>query len=249
MRKIGKINGKVVVAGDKNLVTANQIHYEEKDGNITLSERRGGELNSVTGSGNSSNSNLGNTDIKCYEYIRINGEDLIMLVGEIPDLINIMVEQRIPLPNVLCAYGSNETSRGEWKALVDLPMDKAFMKYSYIGSGDFEYGLTGGTKCFGYIFNNMATSTSEGVIGSPFTATNMLKSIIDKDIVDALGINLCIFLVYMIISQDPNAQGNINEVLREIINVMEFKEIPLTEYYTTQYQKAKEHYDFLEPVS
>ena len=42
MRKIGKINGKVVVAGDKNLITANQIHYEEKDGNITLSERRGG---------------------------------------------------------------------------------------------------------------------------------------------------------------------------------------------------------------
>lgn len=53
MKKIGKLNGKVVVAGDKNLVTANQIHYEEKDGNITLSERRGGELNSVTSSGGS----------------------------------------------------------------------------------------------------------------------------------------------------------------------------------------------------
>ena len=53
MKKVGKLNGKVVVAGDKNLVTANQIHYEEKDGNITLSERRGGELNSVTGSGSS----------------------------------------------------------------------------------------------------------------------------------------------------------------------------------------------------
>lgn len=44
MKKIGKLNGKVVVAGDKNLITANQIHYEEKDGNITLSERRGGGI-------------------------------------------------------------------------------------------------------------------------------------------------------------------------------------------------------------
>lgn len=53
MKKVGKLNGKVVVAGDKNLVTANQIHYEEKDGNITLSERKRGELSSVTGSGSS----------------------------------------------------------------------------------------------------------------------------------------------------------------------------------------------------
>lgn len=44
MKKVGKLNGKVVVAGDKNLVTANQIHYEEKNGNITLSERRGGGI-------------------------------------------------------------------------------------------------------------------------------------------------------------------------------------------------------------
>lgn len=53
MRKIGKLNGKVVVAGDKNLVTANQIHYKESDGNITLSERKeDNTLSSVTsGSG------------------------------------------------------------------------------------------------------------------------------------------------------------------------------------------------------
>lgn len=56
MKKVGKLNGKVVVVGDKNLITANQIHYEEKDGNITLSERKGGELSSVTGSVSSSDS-------------------------------------------------------------------------------------------------------------------------------------------------------------------------------------------------
>lgn len=42
MKKVGKLNGKVVVSGNKNLVTANQIHYEEKEGNITLSSRGGG---------------------------------------------------------------------------------------------------------------------------------------------------------------------------------------------------------------
>lgn len=69
MKKVGKLNGKVVVAGDKNLVTANQIHYEEKDGNITLSERKGGELNSVTGSGSSGG------DKKSYYYKVIGAGD------------------------------------------------------------------------------------------------------------------------------------------------------------------------------
>ena len=159
-----------------------------------------------------------------------------------------MVQQKLPLPNVLCAYGSYESSMGTWKALVDMPVDKAFVRYKYIGN-EFEYGLVGDIKCFGYIFNNMTTSTNNGVVGSPFLNTNEFESIIDKDIVDTLGVDLCKLLVFMIMAKDPNAQGNMNEVLREAIKTIEFKEIPLTEYYTTQYQKAKEYYDSLEPVS
>ena len=247
MKKIGEIKGIPVVEGNINEVTKNQIHYKEDSGSIQLSKRgNDNKLNSVTGSGGSSNGNLENTDIKCYEYIRFNGDDFIYNLS--PDFINICAEQSIPLPNVLCAYGDYEYARGSWKALVDMPMDKAFKSYNN-NSNTFEQGLAGNIKCFGYIFNNMTASTNEGVVGSPFLDDSMIKSIFDKDIIDTLGIDLCILTTYKLLSEDPNAQGNINEVLRETIKTMEFKEITLTEYYTTQYQKAKEYYNSLEPVS
>lgn len=196
----------------------------------------------------SSSNNSENIDIKCFEYIRIAGADLIYDLNQ--DFINMIVQQKVPLPNVLCAYSGSESSKGSWKALVDMPIDKAIVKYGH-NSSDFEYGQAydnGDTKCFGYIFNNMATSTSDGVMNSPFPNTNEFESIIDKDIVGTLGMGLCMLILFMIIAEDPNAEGNMNEVLREIINTMEFKEISLTEYYTVQYQKAKEYYNSLEPV-
>lgn len=75
MKKIGKLNGKVVVAGDKNLVTANQIHYEEKDGNITISERKGGSLEVISG-GNSNNNSVEN-EVLYYKVIENNDEIIV----------------------------------------------------------------------------------------------------------------------------------------------------------------------------
>lgn len=50
MRRIGMLNGRVVVQGDPNIVKPNEILLQNKEGKISLSKRsEQGELNTITG--------------------------------------------------------------------------------------------------------------------------------------------------------------------------------------------------------
>ena len=52
MRRIGMLNGRVVVQGDPNIVKPNEILLQNKEGKISLSKRsEQGELNTITGGG------------------------------------------------------------------------------------------------------------------------------------------------------------------------------------------------------
>lgn len=56
MKRIGKINNKIVVQGDPNLVKSNQILYKEGSSGIVLQERKNNNLENITaGGGNGSN--------------------------------------------------------------------------------------------------------------------------------------------------------------------------------------------------
>lgn len=57
MRRIGTLNGKIVVQGDENLLKKNTILYKENNGKIELSERGdSGKIDNITQGGNNSNS-------------------------------------------------------------------------------------------------------------------------------------------------------------------------------------------------
>lgn len=56
MKRIGKLNNKIVVQGDPNLVKSNQILYKEDSNGIVLQERKQNNLENITaGEGNGSN--------------------------------------------------------------------------------------------------------------------------------------------------------------------------------------------------
>lgn len=57
MRKIGELKGKPIVEGNPNEVKNNQIHAKTEGENITLSERKNGSLETISG-GSSNNSNF-----------------------------------------------------------------------------------------------------------------------------------------------------------------------------------------------
>lgn len=50
MRKIGELKGKPIVEGNPNEVKNNQIHAKTEGDNITLSERKNGSLETISGS-------------------------------------------------------------------------------------------------------------------------------------------------------------------------------------------------------
>lgn len=57
MRRIGTLNGKPIVQGDKNLLKKNNILYKENNGKIELSEiGDSGKIDNITQGGNNSNS-------------------------------------------------------------------------------------------------------------------------------------------------------------------------------------------------
>lgn len=87
MRKIGELKGKPIIEGNPNEIKNNQIHYKESEGNINLSERKNGSLETISGSSSGGSSKIqyykclsGSSKavvgeigiylpyIKCYEY-------------------------------------------------------------------------------------------------------------------------------------------------------------------------------------
>ena len=65
MRKIGELKGKPIIEGNPNEIKNNQIHYKESEGNINLSERKNGNLETIIGG----SSNGGSLKIKYYNCI------------------------------------------------------------------------------------------------------------------------------------------------------------------------------------
>lgn len=53
MKRIGKLNNKIVVQGDPNLVKSNQILYKEGSNGIVLQERKQNNLENITAGGGS----------------------------------------------------------------------------------------------------------------------------------------------------------------------------------------------------
>lgn len=53
MKRIGKLNNKIVVQGDPNLVKSNQILYKEDSSGIVLQERKNNNLENITAGGGS----------------------------------------------------------------------------------------------------------------------------------------------------------------------------------------------------
>lgn len=49
MRRIGELKGKPIIEGNPNEIKNNQIHYKESEGNINLSERKNGSLETIIG--------------------------------------------------------------------------------------------------------------------------------------------------------------------------------------------------------
>lgn len=56
MKKIGELKGKPIIEGNPNEIKNNQIHYKEFEGNINLSERKNGSLETISGSSSGSSS-------------------------------------------------------------------------------------------------------------------------------------------------------------------------------------------------
>jgi hypothetical protein len=85
MRKIGELKGKPIVEGNPNEIKNNQIHIKTEGGGITLSERKNGNLETISGG---SSEGASNKYINKY-YIFKEGapndliEEIIMLGGVI----------------------------------------------------------------------------------------------------------------------------------------------------------------------
>lgn len=66
MKRIGRLNGKVVVQGDPNLVTKGQILYKQQGNDIILQERKNNKLESIT-AGEGGNSE--DSEILYYKFV------------------------------------------------------------------------------------------------------------------------------------------------------------------------------------
>lgn len=64
MRKVGELKGKPIIEGNPNEIKNNQIHYKEFEGNINLSERKNGSLETISGP-----SGGGSSKVKYYNCI------------------------------------------------------------------------------------------------------------------------------------------------------------------------------------
>lgn len=65
MRKIGELKGKPIIEGNPNEIKNNQIHAKTEGGGITLSERKNGSLETISGS-NSGNTS-GDSELQYYK--------------------------------------------------------------------------------------------------------------------------------------------------------------------------------------
>lgn len=53
MKKIGTLKGKSIIEGNPNEIKNNQIYYKESEGNINLSERKNGILETISNNSSS----------------------------------------------------------------------------------------------------------------------------------------------------------------------------------------------------
>lgn len=74
MKRVGKLNNKIVVQGDPNLVKSNQILYKENSNGIVLQERKKNNLENITAGEET------NTTIKQYFY-RYDKDKIMELAG------------------------------------------------------------------------------------------------------------------------------------------------------------------------
>lgn len=70
MRKIGELKGKPIIEGNPNEIKNNQIHAKTEGGGITLSERKNGSLETISG-GNSGNAS-GDSEVQYYKVVQDN---------------------------------------------------------------------------------------------------------------------------------------------------------------------------------
>lgn len=75
MRKIGELKGKPIVEGNPNEVKNNQIHAKTEGGGITLSERKNGNLETISGSSSGGGGKV--------EYYNIINEDKFNSITDI----------------------------------------------------------------------------------------------------------------------------------------------------------------------
>lgn len=80
MRKIGELKGKPIVEGNSNEVKNNQIHIKTEGGGITLSERKNGNLETISGSSVSSSSDI--------EYLQVNN----LPIEWVRHLLNVAIQ-------------------------------------------------------------------------------------------------------------------------------------------------------------
>ncbi len=65
MRKVGELKGKPIIEGNPNEIKNNQIHYKESEGNINLSERKNGNLETISGS----NSGSAESEVEYWKFV------------------------------------------------------------------------------------------------------------------------------------------------------------------------------------
>lgn len=70
MRKIGELKGKPIIEGNPNEIKNNQIYAKTEGGGITLSERKNGSLETISG-GNSGNAS-GDSEVQYYKVVQDN---------------------------------------------------------------------------------------------------------------------------------------------------------------------------------
>lgn len=110
MKRIGKLNNKIVVQGDPNLVKSNQILYKEDSSGIVLQERKQNNLENITAGGSSDSNNFeyGYRPIEQYWSIDsyVEGITLEEYIGKIRGLFEILID--LPIYRIYLYYYSDD---------------------------------------------------------------------------------------------------------------------------------------------
>ena len=114
MRKIGELKGKPIIEGNPNEIKNNQIHAKTEGGGITLSERKNGSLETISG-GNSGNAS-GDSEVQYYKVVKDNTmieEAGITAYEGLKSVFNLIVKI-ITIINFKLLEGSKLISNAFW---------------------------------------------------------------------------------------------------------------------------------------